>query len=970
MLACASLALAQTPPTITSVVDPYTGGTKLCPGGLATINGTGLGTNPPVTVGGKTAFTLSAPIVSNGTQMTIEIPTDAPLGAVSVIVTTVSSGPSAPYPITLTQYAPVLIASTIGNIVSPQHLANLSGLPVTTAIPARPGESILIDAIGLGPANPAVPTGTPAPNNAPLATQPSVSLAGSVLAGTAASLVGGQIGIYQIALTVPSNQAAGAYAVTISIGGSTSNSLSLAVGPNPSGPAIASVVDAVAANTALCPGDVAAINGANIGNSPQVTVGGKTAYNLSNPNGGTQMIVQIPVDAPLGATNLVLTLGTGQSATFSITLAAAAPVLINSVSPPVVSPVHQKSGAPVTAANPAVGGESIVVSAIGLGATNPVIPTGTPAPSGVTTATAPVVKLNGAVVSGPVTAVLAAGQLGEYQVTFTVPSTQPGGSAFLSIAIGTAVSNYFSLPVAAAPTGPAIASLQNNYSNLAPGLPNYGIAQGSIFDIFGVNLANTSTGLQSLPLSTTLQNVSVAVTVNGVTTHAILYYVTPGQLGAILPSATPVGDGTIVVTNNGQISPAAPIHVVQSAFGILTLNGAGYGPAAAFDVNDSYLGPTNALNPGDYFILWGTGVGPSAGDETIAQTPTDLISVPFSLEVGGVAAQVYYHGRSTYPGLDQVIGIVPAGVPTGCWVDVVTRSGNIVSNYATLPIAASGRTCSDPVLGVTASQLQSVLGLSSFTVGSLEFDNDASVASSESDQATAKFLRITPAAFSTAMLGPSIGSCFTVGFSAGNPPSDTVATTPLNAGPSIGVSGPGGSVQLAYSSGNGGYGGTIAGAGTNQAALLTQSGGTVTFSDGTGGSDVGAFTANATLASPVMSWTQYKTITTVSRTSGFTVSWTSADPNSYMQIVGSSISAGPSAVAAQFTCSVPSAAGQFAIPSSILLSMPASDTSGAAAGNSTLQVSQITLPQPFAATGLNFGFIKMVLQYAAPVLYQ
>jgi hypothetical protein len=39
-------------------------------------------------------------------------------------------------------------------------------------------------------------------------------------------------------------------------------------------------------------------------------------------------------------------------------------------------------------------------------------------------------------------------------------------------------------PIAFAQT-PTVSGLLNNYSYTLPGLPNYGIAQGSIFDIFG-----------------------------------------------------------------------------------------------------------------------------------------------------------------------------------------------------------------------------------------------------------------------------------------------------------------------------------------------------------------------------------------------------------------------------------------------------------------------------------------------------
>jgi hypothetical protein len=77
----------------------------------------------------------------------------------------------------------------------------------------------------------------------------------------------------------------------------------------------------------------------------------------------------------------------------------------------------------------------------------------------------------------------------------------------------------------------------NNYTNIFPGMPNYGIAQGSIFELFGAGLAMTTNAQQSFPLSTSLSGTSVSISINSVTTQAILYYVSPGQINGIIPSA-------------------------------------------------------------------------------------------------------------------------------------------------------------------------------------------------------------------------------------------------------------------------------------------------------------------------------------------------------------------------------------------------------------------------------------------------
>jgi len=71
----------------------------------------------------------------------------------------------------------------------------------------RRQDSLTIYAAGLGTTSPVVPAGNVSPSN-PLATvvaQPTVTLNGAGLPVTFAGLAPGQIGVYQISVTVPSN---------------------------------------------------------------------------------------------------------------------------------------------------------------------------------------------------------------------------------------------------------------------------------------------------------------------------------------------------------------------------------------------------------------------------------------------------------------------------------------------------------------------------------------------------------------------------------------------------------------------------------------------------------------------------------------------------------------------------------------------------------------------------------------------
>ena len=540
-------------------------------------------------------------------------------------------------------------------------------------------------------------------------------------------------------------------------------------------------------------------------------------------------------------------------------------------------------------------------------------------------------------------------------------------------------------PLVLAQAPPAIVAIQNNYSYTLPFSPNYGIAQGSIFVVIGSNLAPSATGLQSTyPLTAVLNGVSMNVTVGLTVTHPILYYVTPTQIAAILPSATPVGAGTLAITVNGLTSTAA-IQVVQSNFGILTLNGAGSGPAAAFDATGNPLSPTHSAAPGSTITLWGSGAGPSTGDESNVQTPANLVNVPIEVDIGGISATVSYHGRSLYPGVDQINVVVPASVTPGCWVSVVVQSAGSVGNFATIPVAAGGGACSDLVTGLTSAQLQTLYAKGSFVVGNIAIGSytvpphkvgNNPVAATTSDNASVGFARFTSAAaFNQALLAPaaptavaaaavSMGSCLVnqLGY-INSQPSPPYAY--LDAGPSIAVTGAAGTQTLMPV--NNFYGSNVLGNSLN-GAFIPASGDTFTFAESSGGQAVGPFTANVTVPS-AFTWNERDTLTSVTRAQGVTVTWQNAAPNSFVQVAGmSSATFGLISLATSFTCTVP-AAGTFTVPSSVTLSLPPTASGDGIVSPAFLAVGDYTYPQPFTAAGVDFAAaFGYVVQSTSPTL--
>ena len=167
-------------------------------------------------------------------------------------------------------------------------------------------------------------------------------------------------------------------------------------------------------------------------------------------------------------------------------------------------------------------------------------------------------------------------------------------------------------------SAPQIGAILNAASYTRPGLPNYGIAPGSMFVVFGTELGPAA--LQQAagyPYPATLGGTSMRVTVGTTAVDAIMVYTSATQAAAILPSNTPVGIGLLAVTYQGRTSESGAFRILRSAPGLLTLNETGSGPALAQNFNSAADQPRNGLthaaHPGQAVTLWATGLGPICG---------------------------------------------------------------------------------------------------------------------------------------------------------------------------------------------------------------------------------------------------------------------------------------------------------------------------------------------------------------------
>ncbi len=522
---------------------------------------------------------------------------------------------------------------------------------------------------------------------------------------------------------------------------------------------------------------------------------------------------------------------------------------------------------------------------------------------------------------------------------------------------------------------PVISGLQNNYSYMLPGTPSYAFAQGGIFILYGSAMAPA--GLLTAGFDPTLDRnlggVSIKITVNGVTTEAVPYYVSPSQISAILPSATPVGLGSITVAYNGATSAPFPIEVVPGAFGLLTMSGNGIGQVVVQDANYGYLTSANAVREGQIVIFWGTGLGSDPNDETRLIAAPQNLSGPFELFIGNKPAEVLYYGRSQFPGLDQIVARVPVGM-SGCFVSVYAKTGRFISNFTTMPVGAEGG-CRDTF--VTPAEAQTFARQESVTSGWLQlgiFDHYNPGGSFSgvmippsttiTHSATAQFLRYTPFDYVNygGLSQPSFGSCvvntfatqspfvppFIEGFEAGDVtltlPDGSVRQMPR--------------VDLAY---------ILSGVTGGAPLFIPDTGGRFTFA-GTGGPQVGAFSASLTVP-PAFTWNEQKTLADVDLNQSLTVTWGGGDPDSYVVVTGTALDL--DSVFTIFACTERVSVGRITIPRDVLASMiPSPVNPNFPAPTGQMIVYNYAPPEKFSAQGVDNGNIGYFVGYTTMLHYR
>lgn len=479
-------------------------------------------------------------------------------------------------------------------------------------------------------------------------------------------------------------------------------------------PMIAAVVDALEFRKQICPGGAATIFGTNLGNSSStvaVTVGGKTAWVYQPGITSGAMVVELPVDAPVGATTLTVTVNGVASAPFNITLATYGPAL-SAANGSGFGPgsILKQDSTLVTYAATAHPGDTLTTYATGLGPTNPPSPTGSAMGQ---TATLPALTVGGVAAkvlfSGLVNPLL-------YQLNFTVP-TGVQGTQPMVLSIGGASDNgLVTLPVL------GLSRLVNNATFGSAGTA----APGSIVSVFANGLGSTDQ-LTGFP-STKFQGVQV--TFNG--TPAPLFHLVAStkseqQIDLLVPTELPTsGTVNVQLTTPTALNPNYTLKMVPASPGLYRIADPSVktrsNVIAQFS-NTAWLAlpasittalqlpactpSTPALGVcgqpatiGDYLSLYVTGLGiatpngdpngkplatgsiPPIDGSVLYETPTKP-----TVTIGGIAVtNITFSGLTPgYPGEYVIVFQVPSGVTNGDDIPVVVTMGSL-SDMATISI--------------------------------------------------------------------------------------------------------------------------------------------------------------------------------------------------------------------------------------------------------------------------------------------
>lgn len=185
-----------------------------------------------------------------------------------------------------------------------------------------------------------------------------------------------------------------------------------------------------------------------------------------------------------------------------------------------------------------------------------------------------------------------------------------GSPGFFSLQIGLHAPAFSGSGVYLNPIGVAnAASFQPITASISP---------GELLVLYGAGMAPGDASVQGGQVFPTTGLDGVTVTINNI--PCPIYYVTPGQISAIVPyevATNQTGLADIQVDNNGVKSNVVQMYLTDASPGTFSQGSDGIGFAAALHANYQEITADNPVQPGETIMLYMTGLG------TVSPTITD-----------------------------------------------------------------------------------------------------------------------------------------------------------------------------------------------------------------------------------------------------------------------------------------------------------------------------------------------------------
>jgi len=245
-------------------------------------------------------------------------------------------------------------------------------------------------------------------------------------------------------------------------------------------------------------------------------------------------------------------------------------------------------------------------------------------------------------------------------------------------------------PKASGRAKPAISSSGVAVVNAASFLP--GVSPGALVTIFGSNLSDVSGVVVANTDPLPYELAQVSVDINGVPApiFSVAYNGTGDQISVQVPYATVTGQGaaTVQVFDYGDLVGSVQTDSFDEDPGIFTYQG-NYAVALRFP-DYSLVGPGNPVSPGDYLIVYTTGLGPLSLNLTdgygAPSNPPAYTQDPFTVTVDGESCNVSFSGAAPgFVGLYQLNIQLPFDLPSGN-LNLQIASPFANSNIVNLPV--------------------------------------------------------------------------------------------------------------------------------------------------------------------------------------------------------------------------------------------------------------------------------------------